>query len=134
MGTLSLVAASKAHEVIGVEIVENAVFNAMFNARINKINNVKFLLNDSTKAITKLNKKFTKVIVDPPRSGLTKVVIDNILKINPKEIIYVSCDPATLVRDVLLLRDKYAIEKAYVLDMFSYSYHTESLIILRRLK
>lgn len=134
VGTLSLVAASKAHEVIGVEIVENAVFNAMFNARINKINNVKFLLNDSTKAITKLNKKFTKVIVDPPRSGLTKVVIDNILKINPKEIIYVSCDPATLVRDVLLLRDKYAIEKAYVLDMFSYSYHTESLIILRRLK
>lgn len=131
VGTLSL-NASCAKEVVGVEIVENAILNAIFNAHINKIDNVKFILNDSTKAVSKLNKKFTKVIVDPPRSGLTKTIIDNILSINPEEIIYVSCDPATLVRDVLLFIDKYNIKKAIIFDMFSYTYHVETMIVLKR--
>ena len=131
VGTLSL-NATCAKEVVGVEIVENAILNAIFNAHINKIDNVKFILNDSTKAVSKLNKKFTKVIVDPPRSGLTKTIIDNILSINPEEIIYVSCDPATLVRDVLLFIDKYNIKKAIIFDMFSYTYHVETMIVLKR--
>lgn len=131
VGTLSL-NATCAKEVIGVEIVENAILNAIFNAHINKIDNVKFILNDSTKAVSKLNKKFTKVIVDPPRSGLTKTIIDNILSINPEEIIYVSCDPATLVRDILLFIDKYNIKKAIIFDMFSYTYHVETMIVLKR--
>ena len=131
VGTLSL-NATCAKEVVGVEIVENAILNAIFNAHINKIDNVKFILNDSTKAVSKLNKKFTKVIVDPPRSGLTKTIIDNILSINPEEIIYVSCDPATLVRDILLFIDKYNIKKAIIFDMFSYTYHVETMIVLKR--
>lgn len=131
VGTLSL-NAYRAKEVIGVEIVENAILNAIFNARINKIDNVKFILNDSTKAIVKLNKKFSKVIVDPPRSGLTKTIIENILSINPEEIIYVSCDPATLVRDILLFIDKYSVSEAIIFDMFSYTYHVETMIILKR--
>ena len=131
VGTLSL-NATRAKEVIGVEIVENAILNAIFNARINKIDNVKFILNDSTKAIVKLNKKFSKVIVDPPRSGLTKTIIENILNINPEEIIYVSCDPATLVRDILLFIDKYSISETIIFDMFSYTYHVETMIILKR--
>ena len=131
VGTLSL-NATCAKEVIGVEIVENAILNAIFNAHINKIDNVKFILNDSTKVLSKLNKKFSKVIVDPPRSGLTKTIIDNILSINPEEIIYVSCDPATLVRDILLFIDKYNIKKAIIFDMFSYTYHVETMIVLKR--
>lgn len=131
VGTLSLNAA-RAKEVIGVEIVENAILNAIFNARINKIDNVKFILNDSTKVVSKLNKKFSKVIVDPPRSGLTKTIIDNILSINSEEIIYVSCDPATLVRDILLFIDKYSVSEAIIFDMFSYTYHVETMIILKR--
>lgn len=130
VGTLSL-NATRTKEVIGVEIVENAILNAIFNARINKIDNVKFILNDSTKAIVKLNKKFSKVIVDPPRSGLTKTIIENILNINPEEIIYVSCDPATLVRDILLFIDKYSVSEAIIFDMFSYTYHVETMIILK---
>ena len=130
VGTLSL-NATRAKEVIGVEIVENAILNAIFNARINKIDNVKFILNDSTKVVSKLNKKFSKVIVDPPRSGLTKTIIENILNINPEEIIYVSCDPATLVRDILLFIDKYSISEAIIFDMFSYTYHVETMIILK---
>ena len=131
VGTLSL-NAYRAKEVIGVEIVEDAILNAIFNARINKIDNVKFILNDSTKAIVKINKKFSKVIVDPPRGGLTKTIIENILKVNPEEVIYVSCDPATLVRDILLFFDKYRISEAIIFDMFSYTYHVETMIVLKR--
>ena len=131
VGTLSLTAAKVAKKVIGIEIVENAVLNAIHNAKINKINNVDFLLNDATKAITKLNLSFDKVIVDPPRAGLTKTVIDTIKKIKPKEIIYVSCDPQTLVRDIKLLSDLYIINKFYIADMFSFSYHVESVCILK---
>ena len=131
VGTLSLTASMVAKKVIGIEIVENAVLNAIHNAKINKINNVDFLLNDATKAITKLNLFFDKVIVDPPRAGLTKTVIDTIKKIKPKEIIYVSCDPQTLVRDIKLLSDLYIINKFYIADMFSFSYHVESVCILK---
>lgn len=131
VGTLSLTASTVAKKVIGIEIVENAVLNAIHNAKINKINNVDFLLNDATKAITKLNLSFDKVIVDPPRAGLTKTVIDTIKKIKPKEIIYVSCDPQTLVRDIKLLSDLYIINKFYIADMFSFSYHVESVCILK---
>lgn len=131
VGTLSLTAAKVAKKVIGIEIVENAVLNAIHNAKINKINNVDFLLNDATKAITKLNLSFDKVIVDPPRAGLSKTVIDTIKKIKPKEIIYVSCDPQTLVRDIKLLSDLYTINKFYIADMFSFSYHVESICILK---
>lgn len=130
VGTLSLNVSLKAKEVIGVEIVENAILNAIYNAKINKCNNVKFILNDVQDAVGKINKKFDKIIIDPPRSGLTKKTIDIILDICPKKIIYVSCDPNTLVRDILLLKDKYSIEKSYILDMFSYSYHVESIVIL----
>ena len=130
VGTLSLNASLKAKEVIGVEIVENAILNAIYNAKINKCNNVKFILNDVQDAVGKINKKFDKIIIDPPRSGLTKKIIDIILDICPKKIIYVSCDPNTLIRDILLLKDKYSIEKSYILDMFSYSYHVESIVIL----
>ena len=131
VGTLSLTATTVAKKVIGIEIVENAVLNAIHNAKINKINNVDFLLNDATKAITKLNLSFDKVIVDPPRAGLSKIVIDTIKNIKPKEIIYVSCDPQTLVRDIKLLSDLYIINKFYIADMFSFSYHVESVCILK---
>ena len=130
VGTLSLNAALNANEVIGVEIVPNAVLNAIYNAKINKINNTKFILNDAQDAVGKINKKFDKIIIDPPRSGLTKKTIDTILTIMPKKIIYVSCDPNTLIRDILLLKEKYSIEKSYILDMFSYSYHVECICIL----
>lgn len=132
VGTLSLMAATKAKSVIGIEIVPNAILNAIFNAEINNLNNVKFLLNDVEDAINKMTLDFTKVIVDPPRSGLTKEIIAVLLKIKPDSIIYVSCDPQTLVRDYKLLMDEYAIDKAYVLDMFSYTYHVESILVLKR--
>ena len=132
VGTLSLNAASKALSVTGIEIVPNAILNALFNASLNDLSNVHFVLNDVSDAITKIKLDFNKVIVDPPRAGLTKETIDILLKINPTSIIYVSCDPQTLVRDYKLLSDIYEIEKSYILDMFSYTYHVETVLILKK--
>ena len=123
-----------AKNVLGIEIVPNAILNAIFNAQINDIHNVQFLLNDVRIAISKIKLDFNKVIVDPPRAGLTKEIIDILLQIRPDKIIYVSCDPQTLVRDYKLLQNDYKIEESYILDMFSYTYHVECICILSRCK
>ena len=130
VGTLSLMAAKKAQKVLGIEVVPNAIINALFNARVNDLNNTQFVINDASTAISKIKPDFNKIIVDPPRSGLTKNIIDVLLKIKPDEIIYVSCDPQTLVRDFTLLSSIYEIKKSYILDMFSYTYHIETILIL----
>ena len=130
VGTLSLMAAKKAQKVLGIEVVPNAIINALFNARINDLNNTQFVINDASTAISKIKPDFNKIIVDPPRSGLTKNIIDVLLKIKPDAIIYVSCDPQTLVRDFTLLSSIYEIKKSYILDMFSYTYHIETILIL----
>ena len=130
VGTLSLMAAKKAQKVLGIEVVPNAIINALFNARINDLNNTQFVINDASTAISKIKPDFNKIIVDPPRSGLTKNIIDVLLKIKPDAIIYVSCDPQTLVRDFTLLSSIYDIKKSYILDMFSYTYHIETILIL----
>ncbi len=133
VGTLSLNAAKVSESVIGVEIIPNAVLNSIFNAKINKLENAKFVLNDATDAILKINDSFNKLIVDPPRSGLTKEIINVILKSKPDGIIYVSCDMHTLVRDLKLLKNNYQIKKLYTLDMFSYTYHVENICILEKI-
>ena len=132
VGTLSLMAAKKAQKVLGIEVVPNAIINALFNARINDLNNTQFVINDASTAISKIKPDFNKIIVDPPRSGLTKNIIDVLLKIKPDAIIYVSCDPQTLVRDFTLLSSIYEIKKSYILDMFSYTYHIETILILTK--
>ena len=132
VGTLSLMAAKKAQKVLGIEVVPNAIINALFNARVNDLNNTQFVINDASTAISKIKPDFNKVIVDPPRSGLTKNIIDVLLKIKPDEIIYVSCDPQTLVRDFTLLSSIYEIKKSYILDMFSYTYHIETILMLTK--
>ena len=131
VGTLSLMAAKKAQKVLGIEVVPNAIINALFNARINDLNNTQFVINDASTAISKIKPDFNKIIVDPPRSGLTKNIIDVLLKIKPDAIIYVSCDPQTLVRDFTLLSSIYEIKKSYILDMFSYTYHVECVCLLK---
>ena len=132
VGTLSLMAAANAKSVVGIEIVPNAILNAIFNASINSVDNTCFVLNDVSEAVSKISLDFNKVIVDPPRRGLTKEAIEVLLKIRPEKIIYVSCNPQTLVRDYKLLNDIYEIEKSYILDMFSYTYHVETVLILKK--
>ncbi|MBR5662429.1 MAG: class I SAM-dependent RNA methyltransferase [Bacilli bacterium] len=132
VGTLSITAANKAKHVIGVEMVPNAVKNALINKDVNKINNVDFMLGDVPKVISNIKNNIDTIIFDPPRKGLDTFTINYTLNKLPNKIIYVSCNPITLVRDLKLLNDKYIIKEVNILDMFSYSYHAETVCILER--
>lgn len=132
VGTLSLVASRKASKVYAIEIVENAVRDAIVNARMNKIENVNFMLGDAYSKIAKIDDVLNTVIIDPPRSGLNKEALDSLLNIKASKIIYISCDPVTLSRDLNVLKSNYDVEKVYLLDMFSYTYHVECVCVLNR--
>lgn len=131
VGTLSIVASKKAKKVYGIEIVENAVRDAIVNAKMNKTLNVEFMLGDAFKNAKQISDRIDTVIIDPPRSGVSKDGIDAILKIEPLNMIYISCDPVTLSRDIELLSHKYEVKKIYLLDMFSYTYHVECVCVMK---
>ena len=132
VGTLSLLAARVVKKVYGIEIVENAIKDAIINARMNKIENVEFMLGDAFENAGKIVDSIDTIVVDPPRSGLSPEGINNILTITPQSIIYISCDPVTLSRDLKILSTQYDVKKVYLLDMFSYTYHLENICILER--
>ncbi len=134
VGTLGISASSSSKEVYSMEIVKNAVLNGITNAKLNKINNMKFLLGDVSKTISKLNIYFDTLIIDPPRKGLDKNSKNFILQKLPQKIIYVSCDPHTLIRDLKELGKEYEIVEFKILDMFSYTYHTECCVKLSRVR
>ncbi len=130
VGTLSLVAASKGAKVVGIENVLNATVNATFNAKINKLN-AKFLYGKVEDILPKIPFDYDTVIIDPPRSGLAKSTLDILKKYLVKKIIYISCNPDTLVRDLDSFKNYYQLEKSYLLDMFSYTYHVECVCVLK---
>ena len=118
------------NKVLGVEINKNAIIDANQNKKINDINNIEFLCGDSGKTIQNINFKPDIVIVDPPRSGLDKISINNIIKLNPQKIIYVSCDPMTLVRDLNELSNSFEVEEITPFDMFPNTNHVECIALL----
>lgn len=128
VGSLGLSLGAKAREVLGIEIVPEAVLNAKDNAKLNNLSNTDFICEDALKISLNNYKNFDLTIVDPPRSGLNKKTIDNL---NSKYLIYISCDPITLVRDLKLL-SAYHIVKIYMLDMFSYTSHVECFVKLEK--
>lgn len=132
VGTLGINVADISSVVYGIEIVKNAILNAILNSKINKVNNTKYMLGDADKLIDKIDDNIDVVIVDPPRSGLTKKEIKTIINLNVEQIIYVSCDSITLSRDLKLLNDKYDIKEITLFDMFPYTYHCEGVCILER--
>lgn len=131
VGLLGLSVASKAKKVMGFESIKEAVINANNNALINNIENAKYKYQDLSKKIV-VNKEFNTLIIDPPRNGIDKIVMDFILDKKPNKILYMSCNPSTFIRDIKLLKEYYFVNDLYLLDMFSYSYHLESLCILER--
>ena len=130
VGTLGLSASKNAKNVLGVEINRDAVDNANQNALINNLNNAKFIYSDASN-IKNIDVTFNKLIVDPPRAGLSTDVIDFINKKLPDEIMYISCDYHTQGRDLKLL-DNYEIINSYICDLFSYTYHVECICFLRK--
>ena len=132
VGTLGIVASSASKAVYSIEIIKNAVLNGTSNAKLNKVNNIKFMLGDVSKLIDKVNLEFDTLIVDPPRKGLDKKTKEFILKHIPSKIIYISCDPNTLMRDLKELENVYEINNFKIMDMFSYTYHVESFCVLKK--
>lgn len=130
VGTLSIVASENAKKVYGIEIVENAIKDALINAKMNKRDNVDFILGDAFSKIDLIKDDINVIITDPPRSGLNEKATESILNRECDKVIYISCDPITLARDLNMLKSKYNVKKVYIADMFSYTYHVESIWIL----
>ena len=134
IGTISLLMSKFAKKVYGIEIVEQAVEDAIENAKMNNINNTEFIVGDVEKILDNLInvKKIIPdiIMVDPPRKGLDKVSIQNILGIKPRKLIYISCNPATLVRDLKELEQFYDITTIKPVDMFPFTNHVEVCALL----
>lgn len=131
VGTLGINASKKAKKTFGIEIVRNAVLNAITNAKINKRENIYYMLGDASKCLPKIKEHINTIILDPPRAGLDKVTLNTIINFKPNKIIYVSCDPMTLARDLNELKEHYNIEVIKGLDMFPYTSHIESFCVLK---
>ena len=134
IGTISLFMAKYAKKVYGIEIVKEAVVAANENALLNGVDNTEFYAGDVEVVLDDLiNNKGVKadiVMFDPPRKGLDKNSINNILKIKPKKIVYISCNPATLVRDLVEFEDLYDVQKIVPVDMFPWTGHVECCSVL----
>jgi 23S rRNA (uracil1939-C5)-methyltransferase len=131
-GTIGMYATPFVKKVIGVEICKEAIEDAKTNMKINNVQNMEFICGDTEIVIKKFKDKFDSIIVDPPRSGLTNSVINDIFRLNPKKIVYVSCDPITFARDLKILKEKYNIINITPVDMFPNTYHVENIAKLIR--
>ena len=136
VGTITLAMAGRAGKVLGVEVVPQAIEDARDNARRNGIENAEFFCADAGEAALRLEKEGIHpdiITVDPPRKGLNSDAIEAISRMSPKRLVYVSCDPATLARDVALLKERgFRVEKVAAADLFPKCSHIESIALLKR--
>ena len=136
IGTIGLIASKNAKQVIGVELNKDAVKDAKLNKTFNKVDNIKFIQGDATEFMVEAAKQKVDVdviIMDPPRSGSTETFIKAAVSLKPKEIVYVSCDPHTQVRDLKLFRKLgYDFKDVYPYDMFPFTSHVETCVLLQR--
>ena len=136
VGTITLAMAGAAGKVIGVEVIPQAVEDARDNAKRNGIENAEFFCGDAGAAALELEKNGVKpdvVVVDPPRKGLNADTIEALHRMAPRRIVYVSCDPATLARDVALLKDRgYTLASATAADLFPRCSHVETVVLLSK--
>ena len=136
VGTITLAMASSAGKVIGVEVIPQAVEDAKDNAKRNGIENAEFFCGDAGQAALELEKNGVRpdvVVVDPPRKGLNADTIEALHRMAPRRIVYVSCDPATLARDVAMLKQRgYALQSATAADLFPKCAHVETVVCLGR--
>ena len=135
-GTITLFLAQKARKVYGIEIVQPAILDARKNARDNHVKNAEFIVGDATAVMPALYKQGIRpdvVVVDPPRAGCTETVLRTFANMYPRRIVYVSCNPATLARDLAILKDLgYITQKVQPVDLFPQTSHVENVVLLMR--
>lgn len=133
-GTIANFVAKNAKKVIGIEYVPEAIEDAIENSKINQIDNTSFYAGDMVKVLTPEfvveNGKPDVIITDPPRAGMHESVVTQLLNMEAKRIIYISCNPATQARDIDLLKTKYKVSKVQPLDMFPQTHHVENIVLL----
>lgn len=136
-GTIGMIASDKAAKVIGVELNADAVRDARNNAKANQIRNIQFYQNDAGKFLVEMagqGAKVDVVLMDPPRSGSTEEFMNSVAQIGPERIVYVSCNPETLVRDLKYFKKKgYRVSKGVGVDMFPFTEHVETVCLLSKL-
>lgn len=132
IGTISLAVSDKCRKVIGVEIVKEAICDAINNAKINKIENAKFYCDDAKRFMQNLNEKIDCLILDPPRSGCGEDFIKSLVKLRPQRIVYVSCNSETQAKDIKGLVDYYKIIKVQPVDMFAFTSHVENIVLFTK--
>lgn len=136
IGTIGLIASKHAKQVIGVELNGDAVRDAISNAKRNNIKNIRFYEKDAGDFMDNMasgGKKVDVVLMDPPRSGSTEKFMDSVVKMNPKKVVYISCNPVTLARDLKYMEKKgYKSLEAYPVDMFPMTEHVETVIALSK--
>ena len=137
-GTITLFLAQKARKVYGIEIVQPAILDARKNARDNHIKNAEFIVGDATAVMPELYKQGIRpdvVVVDPPRAGCTETVLRTFANMKPQRIVYVSCNPATLARDLAILKELgYLAQEVQPVDLFPQTSHVENVCLLRKQK
>lgn len=131
VGTLSIVASKKSRFVYSIEVNEYSHKNAKENLTLNKISNIEFMHGLVEEEIKKIHEKVDIIITDPPRKGMDEVTMSVINELSPKKIIYISCNPITLARDLKSLNN-YKLTKIYALDMFPNTHHVECVCVLNR--
>ena len=135
IGTIGICALSKAKYLYGIETVEQAIEDARENAKINNITGAEFIVGNVEDVLPKLvkekNIKPDVVFIDPPRKGCDNIAIETLLKIKAKKIVYISCNPATLVRDLVKLKELYEIKEIQPVDMFPFTSHVECVAMLQ---
>ena len=138
IGTISLFLAQKAKKVYGIEIVEDAIKDAKRNAKINNMDNVEFYVGKAEEVVPKMykeGKRANVVVVDPPRKGCDEKVLDTIISMQPDRVVYVSCNPSTLARDLAYLNERgYKCHEIQPVDMFPHSVHVENVAWLSKEK
>ncbi len=136
IGTIGIIASKKAGNVIGVELNQDAVRDAINNAKMNQISNIRFFCNDAGHflvGMAEAGEKADVVIMDPPRSGSTEEFMDSIAKMGAKKVVYVSCNPETLARDLVYMKKLgYKAKEAVGFDMFPATEHCECVVALER--
>ncbi len=133
-GTIGICICPYVKHVIGIEKESSSIESAKENQRLNHLSNIEFIEGKVEEKIDMIQGKIDLIIVDPSRSGLNRHAISSIKAIQPKDILYVSCDPMTLARDINLLSDSYELKKIDLVDMFMNTYHIESVCVLSKLK
>ena len=135
IGAISLYLHDKAEKLIGVEIIEKAIRDACSNCELNGINNIEFIADDAGKAIRKIarSSRIDILVADPPRTGMDEELLETIIRSRIDKIIYISCNPATLGKDLAVLQKKYQIDLVRAYDMFPQTPHVETVALLSKL-